>query len=119
MEKSAQSASEKADLLILTKHATEKDFSWKTQLMVSKTSPFFEEICNENILVKQEFFKNERSDFGMEKVNYPENRLFYVNHAYLTVQKWENIVYVDHFILGQVIPAANVLPDTETYVCGI
>lgn len=43
----------------------------------------------------------------MEKVSYPENTLFYKNQAYLMVQKGKNIIYADHFILGQVNPAAK------------
>lgn len=33
------------------------------------------------------------------------------------MQKGENIIYADHFILGQIIPAANVPEDIEVYEC--
>ena len=33
------------------------------------------------------FFNAIKPDFNMEKVNYPENILFYINQAYLTVKK--------------------------------
>lgn len=44
----------------------------------------------------------------MEKVNYPKNSLFCINQAYSTTQKGENILYGDHFILGQIIPVVKV-----------
>lgn len=64
------------------------------------------------------FYRDAKSDFGMEKVNYPENTLFYANQAYLTVQKGKNVLYTDHFILGRVIPAANVTTEVDRYKCG-
>ena len=54
----------------------------------------------------------------MEKVNYPKSTLFYVNEAHLTVEKNENIIYADHSIIGEIIPAANVPSDVENYECG-
>ena len=39
----------------------------------------------------------------MEKVNFPENSLIYVNQAYLTIQKSKKIYYRDYYILGQII----------------
>ena len=54
----------------------------------------------------------------MEKVNYPKSTLFYVNQAHLTVEKNENIIYADHSIIGEIIPAANVPSDVENYECG-
>ena len=56
-----------------------------------------------------------KSDFGMNKVNYPENTLFYLNQAYLTVQKDKNLIYNNHIILGQIIPTANFPDDIENY----
>ena len=63
---------------------------------------------------KPGLYGEKQSDFSMEKVSTPENTLFYINQAYLTLQKGENIVYADHFILGQVIPAANIPSDVST-----
>lgn len=58
-----------------------------------------------------------KSDFGMNKVNYPENTLFYLNQAYLTVQKDKNLIYNNHIILGQIIPTANFPDNIENYEC--
>ena len=102
----------------MTKHTTEEDRSLKAQLLVSKSDPSDDDICSEKIWSKGGFYRDERSGFGMEKVNYLENTLFYVNQAYMTVQKGENIFYSNHFILRQVIPAANVPTDVDSYKCG-
>lgn len=53
----------------------------------------------------------------MEKVNYPEYSLFYVNQAFLTVQKSKRLIYGEHFILGQVIEVVNIPNHIETYEC--
>ena len=118
MERTARNALEKADLLLMTKHATEKDRSLKSQLFVSRSDSSSNDACSEKIWSKGAFYKDERNDLGMEKVNYPENTLFSVTQGYQAVQKGENSLYVDHFILGQVIPATNIPTDVDTYECG-
>ena len=57
------------------------------------------------------FLQDAKCNSGMKKNNFPENTIFYVNQAYLMVEKGEDIVYPDHFILGQVSPVANVPTD--------
>lgn len=47
----------------------------------------------------------------MEEVNFPGNILFN------KFQKDQKCFYGDNFILGQVIEAANVTTNIETYVC--
>ena len=64
---------------------------------------------------KEWFFSGEeKSDFGLNKKSYLENYLFYLNKAYLIVQKYVNKLYADHVTLGQIIAAANSPDDTET-----
>lgn len=41
------------------------------------------------------------------------NSFFYIIQAYPTTQKGENILYPNHFIIDQIIPAANVPTDVE------
>ena len=46
----------------------------------------------------------------------PENRIIYINQAYVTVRNNKKMFYCDYQIIGQVIEAVNP-PDTiETYV---
>ena len=98
----------------MTKHATEKDLSLKSQLIISASgSENSEDGCNEKLWPTGRFFRDERSEFEMKKVNYPQNNLFYMNQAYLTVQKGN----AHHFILGQIIPAADVPSDVQNHDC--
>ena len=51
----------------------------------------------------------------MEKVNFPENSIFYVNQAYLTIQKSKKLYYADYFLLGQMIEAMNPPSEIKNY----
>ena len=64
-------------------------------------------VSGEKIWKKHSFFNAIKCDFNMEKVNYPENTLFYKNQAYLTVKKNKKIFYCDYFILGQIVESSN------------
>ena len=75
-------------MLLLTKEFTEKDRSLKTQVLSSTTnSQPGEKISGEQILKKTRLFSDERADFNIEKKNFPENVLCYVNQAYLSTVK--------------------------------
>ena len=63
---------EKANMLLLTKEASEKDRRLKIQSQPT------EKISGEQIW-KKGFFSNERVDFNIEKKNFPENALCYIN----------------------------------------
>lgn len=97
-------------------HVTEKDRSVKTLLLVSNTS-FYNEISGGNVWVESAFFKDVKKNFGMEKVNFREYTIFYINQAQSTVQKGDKMLYANYFILGQVIPAANVPDEVDNYRC--
>ena len=56
---------------------------------------------------------NRKSNLGMEKVNYSENKILYLNQGYLTVKKKS---YCDFYILGQILEALNPPEDISTYV---
>ena len=54
------------------------------------------------------FFKDIRPELNLEKVNMPENCLYYVNQAFLsTVKNGDIAMYVQNVIIGQLIFAAN------------
>ena len=55
------------------------------------------------------------SDYNMEKVNFPENTLLYVNQVYLTVRKNKKIYYCDYYIIGQIVEVSNTLENISTY----
>ena len=58
---------EKANMLLLTKEATEKDRSLKIQLLLSTNCQPDEKISREQIWKKHGFFSDERGDFKIEK----------------------------------------------------
>ena len=91
VERLAENFLEKTDLLLLTKHATEKDTSRHNYLPQSLT--FLIQMSAARRYGKTGFLRDGRSDIEMVKVNYPENTLFYVNQAILIMQKDRNILH--------------------------
>ena len=64
------------------------------------------------------FFKDIKPELNLEKVNMPENALYYVNQYFLsTVKNVDISMYNQNFILGQLIVAANQPKDIATYEC--
>ena len=49
------------------------------------------------------YFKQQPCDSKMEKENYPENSIIYINQGYLTIKDNKRLYYADCYILGQVI----------------
>ena len=96
---------------------TDKDKSMKTQLMINSNKQE-NKLSGEKIWKKDGFFKDVRADLNLEKVNIPENCLFYCNQGFLsTVKSGEIAMYLHNFIIGQLIIAANQPKDITTYIC--
>ena len=74
-----------ASVVTLTKEEAGSNFS--TTLVAENNNENLSEIAGEPVWNKFGYFGQLRSDFNLEKVNFPENALFYINQAYLTVQK--------------------------------
>ena len=70
-------------MLLLTKKATDKDRSLKTQLLLATDSQKTERISGKPIWKKFGYFRDEKANFNIEKKNFPENALFYVNQGLL------------------------------------
>ena len=101
-------------MLTLTKTSADKNLT--TKLAAEKSNKNDEaEIAGERVWKEAGFFGNLRADNNMEKVNFPENPLIYINQAYLTVQKNKKIYCCDYFILGEIIEASNPPLNIETY----
>ena len=104
-------------MLLLSKEMTDKDKSMKTQLMINSNKQE-NKLSGEKIWKKDGFFKDVRADLNLEKVNIPENCLFYCNQGFLsTVKNGEIAMYLHNFIIGQLIIAANQPKDIATYIC--
>ena len=109
---------EKANMLLFSKEMTDKDKSMKTQLMINNSNKQENKLSGEKIWKKDGFFKDVRADLNLEKVNIPENCLFYCNQGFLsTVKSGEIAMYLHNFIIGQLIIAANQPKDISTYIC--
>ena len=107
---------EKANMLLLSKEMTDKDKSMKTQLLFKPKQE--DKLSGEKIWKEDGFFKDVRAELNLEKVNIPENCLFYVNQGFLsTVKSGEIAMYLNNFVIGQLIIAANQPKDIETYIC--
>ena len=101
--------------MLLSKEMTDKDRSMKTQLLIKSED---EKLSGERVWKENGFFKDIRPELNLEKVNMPENTLYYVNQAFLsTVKNGEIAMYVQNFIIGQLIFAANQPNDISEYVC--
>lgn len=61
-------------------------------------------------------FDARKSDYGMEKVNYPVNTKIYLNQACLRIKKSKKIYYCDFFVTGQIVEASNLPEEISTYV---
>ena len=103
-------------MVVLSKEMSDKDKLMKTQLMF-KSEPK-NKLSGEQIWKKNGFFKDVRAELSLQKVNIPENCLIYINQGFLsTVKNGEIAMYLDNFIIGQLIIAANQPKDIESYVC--
>ena len=106
-------------MMLLSKEMTDKDRSMKSQLLIS-TSPSNEDerLSGERVWKLNGFFKDIKPELNLEKVNMPENCLFYANQAFLsTVKNGDLAMYVQNFIIGQLIFAANQPKDISSYTC--
>ena len=108
---------EKANMMLLSKEMTDKDRSMKTQLLI-RSNDGDDKLSGEKVWNENGFFKDIRPELNLEKVNMPENCLYYINQAFLsTVKNGEIAMYVQNFIIGQLIFAANQPKDISQYEC--
>lgn len=47
----------------------------------------FKELSDQKTWLSDGYFKNQVTDYDMQKVNYSENSIFYINQAFLTVKR--------------------------------
>ena len=61
------------------------------------------------------YFKQQSCDFGMEKENFPENSIIYLNQGCLTIKDNRKLYYADYYIIGQINECINPPEDLEIY----
>ena len=64
------------------------------------------------------YFKQQPCDFTIEKENFPENSIFYLNQSYQSVKGNKKIYYANMFLIGQVNECFNPPEDLHSYECG-
>ena len=68
----------------------------------------------ERIWLESGFFGGQRAELTIQKANFPENTLVFVNQGTVSLFKGrEKAVYLDYVVIGQIMPAANVDPKID------
>ena len=117
VESSTSKQIEKANMLLLSKEMNDKDRSMKTQLLI-KSGDSDEKLSGEKVWKENGYFNDIRPELNLVKVNMPENTLFYVNQGFIwTVKNGDLAMYIQNFILGQLIVAANQPDNIDEYHC--
>ena len=107
---------QKANMMYLTKEATNKDQSLKMQLLYSADDKPASE--TELIWKKSNFFGDQKGEFAINKANFPENTFIYTNQGSIpTLKAGDYAVYLDYDVLGQLICAKNLPEDFDNYEC--
>ena len=65
-----------------------------------------EEVSQERVWKSLGYFDAGKSDYSMEKINFPDNTLLYINQAFLTVKMNKKIYYCDYYVLDQILEAS-------------
>ena len=96
-------------MLLHSKEASNKDEQLKTQMLVSFEDD--DSKNSENVWLESGFFDDRGSDLAIEKANFPENTLCYVNQGtVLFVKSGEKAIYLEFVVIGQVMAVANADP---------
>ena len=107
----------KASLMLLSKEATSKETQLKTQLLMSFTED--DSKVSERIWIDYGFFGDQRAELTIQKANFPENCLCYINQATVSLVKGgDKAVYCDYVVIAQIMPMASIDPaiNLDTYV---
>ena len=82
----------------MTKATTDNDKNISTNIVAAtfENQLGSQEVSGERVWRNFGYFDTRKSDYSMEKVNFPENTLLYINQAFLTVKKNKNIFYCDY-----------------------
>ena len=107
-----------AETIKLTKQVAGPNQNFSTTLVAkSLKNENVSEIAAEPIWKKIGYFGQLRSNYILEKVNFPKNAYLYINQAYVTVPKSKKIFYDEYLLLGQIHESSNSPSDVKSYVC--
>ena len=79
----------KTNLVSISKATTENDRTTSSKVVAAtfENEIGSEEVSGERLWKQYGFFDARKSDYSMEKVNFLENTVFYLNQSYLTVKE--------------------------------
>ena len=103
--------------MYLSKEATNKGQSLKVKLLLlvnDKAS-----LDTELIWKRSGFFRDQKGEFALNKVDFPENTPIYANQGSIsTLKGGDYTIYIDYVILAQLICAKKLPEDFDNYECG-
>ena len=107
----------RASLMLLSKEANTKDTQLKFQLLLSfkDNDP---SKGSERIWLESGYFGDQKAELTIQKANFSENTLIYVNQGYVSLVKGGGeAIYCDYIVLAQIMPMANIDPaiNLDTY----
>ena len=86
----------------------------RTEMSLSTTKDEEKKPKSVTMWTRNGFFADECCDFSLEKVNMPENALFYVNQGYQFYKDGKKCYYNDIYIVVQIMPSAHQPKDIES-----
>ena len=116
IDSSTSQAIQNSCKISMTKNLVSPDKTVETMLAAIK----FENVNGKNttnIWPKHGYFKQQPCDFGLDKENFPQNSLIYINRGYLTIKDNRKPFYADYYLIGQVNECVNPPEDIENQVC--
>ena len=92
----------KSNVFSLSKEYSDHEKTIRSQMVVGNIDGV--EKSGEEIWQKEGYFGKINPEYNCYKNDLPENCLFYINQAYLTLKDRNSIIYCDYAILGQIVP---------------
>ena len=99
----------KVNLVFMTKATKDNDKSISTNIVAVTFDNELgsEKVSEERVWKSLGYFDAGKSDYSMEKINFPDNTLLYINQAFLTVKMNKKIYYCDYYVLDQILEASG------------
>ena len=99
----------KVNRVSMTKATKDNDKSISTKIVAVTFDNELgsDEVSEERVWKSFGYFDTRKSDYSMEKINFPENTLLYINQAFLTVKKKKKIYYCNYYVLDQIVEASG------------
>ena len=100
----------------MNKEVSEGDKRMKMQLYVSNDKGSLK--TTEKLFPQDGYFGDQRNDLTLNKANFLENLLVYINQASLpSLKNDEETIYTVNVALAQLLPLINSPPDIEKHEC--